>query len=992
MQSLPLLLALTSCQSSSDWARAYTIEDLNGVVGGPKAIAQPGDFVIENDRLRFAVLSGRPSMSNHTEGGSLIDADLQRVNAAFANGHGTDHFGELFASVNLMVSEIQEDAGEVVIVNDGSNGEAARICSIGDGKAFVSLLDIARSYLGGNIRIRTDYILEAGASAILVRTYLDREQVIDCATVPEDTVEARSSDGAIPLIDEVTNDGYAFGDFTLFGGSVDIFTPDVGFDEAGYVEALTSSGISTFVEPITADFLAGTSDGVSYAVMPKSGVLSIPIFTSGQTAGFGGFLTAEDVEDGVVYTYDRYLAVGHGDVGSAVGMALEATGAATGSVDGFVVERGTGVALSDVHVFAYKAGMDGPWTEWSTDSGEDARPDGSFSGVLPPGEWELVVHAEGRPTGPRVPVSVQEGETVSVILESPQPGSIAFELVDDEGFRIPGKVSFFPVDGSAIRRPDLGDGYIGGQPAQVTFAPHGHGQIVLPPGEYTAVASRGIEYELDTSEPFRVRANSHIELQFSMVRSVDTEGWISADFHVHAMPSPDSGVSLTDRVATFASEGVEFMASSDHDAIIDYEPIIERMNLDHWVGSTPGTEVTTIELGHFLGFPLRWDPIADRGGALDWTELEPQEIMDGIRNLGDPEIVDPLVVVAHPRDGVLGYFDQYGFDMYSGTDSAVVEPSVFSELTNDQISAAQFSMDFDAMEILNAKRFEVIRASTSLELAALDESAGSVTTNDLLSRTLTEQRQLIAGESFISPEYPGPLDDWFTLLNLGYRITALGNSDTHSKTSTEAGCPRNFVQVGFDDPAALTADVVAEAVREGRVVASYGPFIRIGVNNWSNGPGSTVEDADAIELHISVQSPSWFDVDRVELYENGTLIHEWELTGDDPLIDLATTVHHTPEQDSWYVVIALGDDDLSPLFTPVDIMPIQLQDIIDGAIAEIEIGSFDLSSFATSGPPVPRVFPVTPFALTNPIWVDQDGDGFDPPGIPDWLVAPPESE
>ena len=43
----------------------------------------------------------------------------------------------------------------------------------------------------------------------------------------------------------------------------------------------------------------------------------------------------------------------------------------------------------------------------------------------------------------------------------------------------------------------------------------------------------------------------------------------------------------------------------------------------------------------------------------------------------------------------------------------------------------------------------------------------------------------------------------------------------------------------------------------------------------------------------------------------------------------------TPQQDSWYVVIAMGNDDLAPVFTPVDIMPVQLQDIVDGAVAEI---------------------------------------------------------
>jgi hypothetical protein len=268
-----------------------------------------------------------------------------------------------------------------------------------------------------------------------------------------------------------------------------------------------------------------------------------------------------------------------------------------------------------------------------------------------------------------------------------------------------------------------------------------------------------------------------------------------------------------------------------------------------------------------------------------------------------------------------------------------------------------------------------------------------VSTLDLLARTESEQTALIDGDAFISDEAPGPLDDWFTILNLGYRVTALGNSDTHSKTSTEAGCPRNYVQLGTDDPAEVTPGAVAKAVKKGRVVASYGPFVRFGVNNWANGPGSTVVDSGAVDLFIEVQTPSWFGVDRVELYENGTLIYDWTLQdGHDALVDLATSVRITPDQDSWYVVIAMGEDDLSPMFTPVDIMPIQLQDIVNGAIGEIDIGPFDLSSFASGGAPIPRTFPVHPFAITNPVWIDKDGDGFDPPGTPAWLTTPPDDD
>ena len=96
--------------------------------------------------------------------------------------------------------------------------------------------------------------------------------------------------------------------------------------------------------------------------------------------------------------------------------------------------------------------------------------------------------------------------------------------------------------------------------------------------------------------------------------------------------------------------------------------------------------------------------LGDKGGALDWTDLGPGEILDGIRDLGDGSVDDPVTFVAHPRDGLLGYFDQYGFDPYTGTDSAVVEPNFINASANELIDPGLFTMEFDAMEILNAKR------------------------------------------------------------------------------------------------------------------------------------------------------------------------------------------------------------------------------------------------------------------------------------------------
>jgi hypothetical protein len=130
-------------------------------------------------------------------------------------------------------------------------------------------------------------------------------------------------------------------------------------------------------------------------------------------------------------------------------------------------------------------------------------------------------------------------------------------------------------------------------------------------------------------------------------------------------------------------------------------------------------------------------------------------------------------------------------------------------------------------------------------------------------------------------------------------------------------------------------------------------------------------------------------VDHVELYENGTLIQVWDI--DEPLdddVDLDTTTEVDPSGDAWYVVIAMGRDTLDPLYTPVEIPPIQLQDVVTDALSGVDA----VSSFLGPAIPIPRTFPLYPYALTNPIWVARDGDGFDPPGLPDWLVEPPAPE
>ena len=60
------------------------------------------------------------------------------------------------------------------------------------------------------------------------------------------------------------------------------------------------------------------------------------------------------------------------------------------------------------------------------------------------------------------------------------------------------------------------------------------------------------------------------------------------------------------------------------------------------------------------------------------------------------------------------------------------------------------------------------------------------------------------------------------------------------------------------------------------------------------------------------------------------------------------------------------------------------QDIVLDALALTGLEAI-ASSLDPPGPR-PRTFPIHPLAITNPIWIDRAGDGFDAAGIPPWFT------
>ena len=93
-------------------------------------------------------------------------------------------------------------------------------------------------------------------------------------------------------------------------------------------------------------------------------------------------------------------------------------------------------------------------------------------------------------------------------------------------------------------------------------------------------------------------------------------------------------------------------------------------------------------------------------------------------------------------------------------------------------------------------------------------------------------------------------------------------------------------------------------------------------------------------------------------------------------------------RDTWLVARVTGDESLFPIQRPVDVPPIQIAEALSSIASVFGFGASDLGDLA-----VERTGAVRPVAVTNPVWVDINGDAdgngkaFEAPG-PSQAVCP----
>jgi hypothetical protein len=204
------------------------------------------------------------------------------------------------------------------------------------------------------------------------------------------------------------------------------------------------------------------------------------------------------------------------------------------------------------------------------------------------------------------------------------------------------------------------------------------------------------------------------------------------------------------------------------------------------------------------------------------------------------------------------------------------------------------------------------------------------------------------------PSYSGgnasAIRDWLNLINRGYYFPIVGSSDTHGIDRSEPGYSRTYVLYERKNEQEWDEDKLIQAVKSGKSFASNGPLIEFVVNDRFSF-GETLTDSDGeINIRIKVWSAPWIFVDQVCLIVNGKRKMGFPSTRDrSGVVKFYKEFPLKLLRDSALIVEVVGSRSL---------FPVMQRQSRSGRVEDAN----------------------TPYALSNPVFVDLDGNHvFDPP-------------
>ena len=1016
------VIGLCACDPGSH-AYAGRVASRSDLVGGPRAIGDLGDWRISNGRVRFIVQDLGNDRVYATFGGSLIDADLARpveVADPRLRPSGRDGLGELFPAFFLSAVE----PGSIKVISDGSDGGVARLRVVGKPSEFLtSTALINQITIGSGLSFALDYALGPADDFLTITETM----------VNEDRTGHFFPSGQYPL---------PLGFIGLFGDGQPLFLPgSAGYDvrfqlEASYRQKLALPAFAG----LTTDVLAVEGDGISYGLSycpdcPSpfaNAIAQQPGFVwhhRDQYASYQADLSAQSMLVPFISGTLFGLYLGEAppllESGKAISTTLKlrvSDGSPANVIDPVRLEKNadlvqlSGIVREDRSEepvpFADVVVLRGSDATGLAETAAKADAAGRFHALVRPGSYVAIARLAPHPNSAPLPFTA----AISEVYLEPRLGRTAYlevSVSDETGRLVPAKISLDAaydvqhanqLPRSFLYDFRLGDPY---RPTDLVFdtadaetrryleatfrAVNGHAQGQVRPGKYRVTVSRGPAYSLDVQE-IELVAGELTRVGAKVLRVLPRGNQIFADLHVHAQGSVDSDVLLDDRAGSFAAEGVDFLAMTEHNFLQDLQPTIDRLGLTDFVKSTVGVELTSLEAGHWNAYPLQYDAGAVTHGSVPWFRRNPVTLFDELRAAGKYSPDETVVQVNHPRDAIQGYFNAYGLtgEEFVG-DPAFDWPGKAGTFapSGPGFGRGTFSLDFDALEILTGKRFDLLRTfRVPLPPPPLPHPPPC---SDQPTPGCMGPPGSVVRDAASLVAFPGALEDWEHLLDTGRRITAVGNSDSHQLIDGEGGYPRNQIDLGrvISSAAQIDEREVARAIKAGRVTVTDGPQLTLTALAQAPGgaeiPVGGLAQPDAagmVRMHLVVDAAPWIDVTHAQLLVPGPV----GCFRGDPCsriavgIDPATagTVHRldtvievrVPQgKDSWIAAEVTGQRGLWPVVIPYEIPSLLLTDAV-GTVGS----ALGLKDFFGNLKPRQQT-QMLPFALTNPVLIDGNGDG-----------------
>lgn len=1025
---------------------ALTIQDEKQLIGGPSAQGRVGDILMANEKIRVIIQQPGKYPGISSFGGNIIDADLTRPSGRA----GSDNFGSMVPLINV---EWTTNTLSAEVVSSGQDQPTiVRTHSIIDTYDYLDIdfiEPIAKNLAGTSlyysprfddmsnpfaifdlqqmdVNVTTDYRLDPGSNYVTITTTLRN---------------TGATDVSMPV-----------GDFVNGSGQLQLLIPGLGFAPAlikqlpGDTPALFYVGMpgvevsygyfydfKQFLDPtkvVPTRFKTGSLSysGVTGTLLGEDFTKIFPIGGSRNTQI--NFAVPAHGER----TITRYFVVGDGSAGSLLDQGLQILQLPTHRVSG-VVTNAQGAAMPNVTVAVLNADGNAVVT-YRSDTG------GRFSGLLSTGETQLsqafgtgkysitvyspgyaaanadgsAARASGICTPDTVDMKNNDIEGVHCVLGGSGVLQLGGVVDDSTGRMTPARVTVVGFD--AAIDPEKVDRFFdaiiydfpyGIVDVQYLNARGGLGltdsnSIRLSPGQYILTFSRGPEYAMVT-RPITIADGQVLAVEpIALKRVVTTPGLISADFHVHAIRSPDSTVPMEIRVLQAVAEGLDVLHSSDHDYLADYAPVVRDMVArglipDNALQTIVGNEISPNSLGHFIAFPLVADPLAVNGGALDWS-LSPADTIGPAPDytLTVPEIIAAARKAPGPAEKVV----QLNHIADTSTSLPMICGWITTTAYKDGFGVPPLSTYTDPVtQRMNAQ-------PQSMPLS-LDDSP-------LISVDFDTVELVVGPELSHNHLQESAMPVWFNLLNLGVLATATSDSDTHTSYGAPVGLPRNYIQSTVDprdglgsDYQAIDPEHYAAPINKHHLTISAGPVVTmtaVGEDGATVGIGDVVS-GKRIRLHVEVSAPSWAWFDTIEIYANTEPLPADD-DGISPLKGAASdpksfaASYHMPKyvyqptqvyrlsdgtlktwkeengaitatldltieakKDTWVVAFAHGTRETKGFKSLFPLAP----HVVKEKNPEPMTAPFTLDSFYTH-----PALDAPAWALTNPIFIDVDGD------------------